>query len=211
MSAAAPPSPTGEYPHPNKALPRWLQQQKARRVYRGSKRFIDAGDYKSAIAVMDSAIAMDDSEHTWFYNRAVCKNLSGDVGGFLTDLNRTIEMDSTYTAAWAALAAHKENAGQNADDVWDRILELDPNDVRANWARGQRLLQKDQFAEALPYLRRLANETPQDPRVHVNLGLAAAREQKFDEARTHLSRFIAMAPSDRRVPGIKQMLSDMPR
>jgi len=70
-------------------------------------------------------------------------------------------------------------------------------------------LKKASYSEALPYLRTLVSNLPQDASARFNLGLAALKAGRQAEAREHLEAFLNLAPQDPRAPEVRNLLQNL--
>jgi tetratricopeptide (TPR) repeat protein len=75
---------------------------------------------------------------------------------------------------------------------WMKTLELNPKHLSALLEVGQDLLQKNNSAEAMPYLRRAAEAEPSSWRAHALLAEALVLQHQNDEAVKHAERAIQL-------------------
>jgi Flp pilus assembly protein TadD len=67
-------------------------------------------------------------------------------------------------------------------------------------------LLEERVGEALPLLRRMARERPDDPTAHYNLGLAAHRAGAVEESHRHLERYLELAPDHANAALVRRLL-----
>lgn len=208
ISAPAAGPDDGQYPHPSAALPSWLREQEERALYRKGMLLATDGKCDQAVAILDSVIVLDPNRVDAYYNRALCRLKLGDRAGYESDLEKTFELDPDHVPSLKLLAREAQSEGRpdEAIERWRRIHALDGTDKDALRVLGEHHLRREELEEALPYLRVLVSELPEDSSARLNLGLAAWYLGRYDEARTHLRTFLDLAPDDAQADEVRQLL-----
>ena len=202
-----------DYPHPKDQLPKWLRGQKDKAYYRKGVTLAMRGQYVEAIVIFDSVLTKTPNRIDAIFNRGLSKQKLGDEAGFLADLKRTRELDDSYVPALAVTAHLDQQAGRKelAHERWLRVQELEPNRTDALNALSEWHLKREEWKEALPFLRSLVSELPQNASARLNLGLAAAHSGRVQEARTHLETFLRLDPGHERISQVQDMLMKLPK
>jgi len=198
----------GQFPPPREELPNWLAYQERKRRYRVAVTLAARGRYAEAIALFDSVLVEDPDRADAYYNRGITRRNLGDVTGFMEDVNHALRVNPDFVPAIQAKAAWTGEQGNLSQSyaLWTRVHDLDPSNVAALRALAGRWMQANEPIKALPFLRELVQEIPEDPTARFNLGLAAWKAGKRDEAREHLEVFLQLAPNDKRAPSVREML-----
>jgi len=89
------------------------------------------------------------------------------------------------------------------------VLEIDPMNPEALRSMSEFYLRKNAYDKALPYLRTLVSNVPQDAPAHFNLGLAALKAGRETEAREHLEAFLNLAPGNPRAGEVRELLQSL--
>jgi tetratricopeptide (TPR) repeat protein len=84
-----------------------------------------------------------------------------------------------------------------------RILTLDPDDVKANFAMGMSCLAERQYGRAEYFLKRAREKNPDEPAILNNLAVVLLRLDRFAEAETNAVRALKAFPTS---PEIKETL-----
>jgi tetratricopeptide (TPR) repeat protein len=199
------------YPDPREALPKWVQHQKTKGLYRKAMAFAVQERYKEAVALFDSVLVREQRADV-YYNRGMAYRRMGNKAGFRSDLERALRMDDTYIPALKMKATLAEETGrsQEAHEQWVRILEMDTDNASALRALAEWHAQRGEWDASLPYLRSLVNQSPESLSNRYNLGYAAAQAGRNDEARTHLETFLRIAPGDSRAAAVRELLAGLP-
>lgn len=199
-----------DYPHPRDALPLWVERQRTKALYRKGVTLAVAGRYEIAVAVFDTVLTRDPRADV-HYNRGLARRHLGDEAGFREDIRAALAIDADYIPALSMQAALDHEAGRDTEAVaaWKHIYELNPHHVPtlralAAWHAG-----REEWEQALRYLRTQVNETPEDAGVRFNLGIAAARAGYANEARTHLEAFLRQAPTDPKAESVREILEQL--
>ncbi len=95
------------------------------------------------------------------------------------------------------LAADLENKQQYAAAMteWQKALELDPGDAKANFNLGIALTRKGKLDEAIPHFQKAVEVNPYFAQAHNNLGIALAEKGKVEEAIAHFQKAVEIEPA----------------
>jgi len=211
-TGATPADTLKEYPNPREELPKWMDFQRRKALYRKGVTLAVRGEYPAAIAIFDSVLAQEPGRADIYYNRGLAREHLGDEAGFLADLDRALQANPDYVPALASRALRAEKAGnlREASRGWTRVHELDPEHPGALRGLAHWYSDQDDWEHALPYLRALMNADPKDANAVFNAALAAMRVEKHEEARRYLERFLQLAPGDPRAATARELLKQMP-
>lgn len=204
--ADEPPAAEGEFPHPREELPRWLARQGLKTLYREGGALAAAGRHAEALAAFDSVLAAGYVRADVHYNRALVRRELGDAAGSSADIAEALRLNPDYVPALAVQA--REAGPDRARSLWLRILELDPEHTAALREMARHHLERGEPAQALPYLRRQANQAPRDPGIRFNLGLAAREAGRAEEARENFLRFLDLAPDHPNAAAVRRLLEE---
>jgi len=93
-------------------------------------------------------------------------------------------------------AADLENKEQHAAAMveWEKALELDPGDAKANFNLGLALTRNGRLDEAIPHFQKAVEVNPYFAEGHNNLGIALAEKGKVDEAIPHFQKAVEIEP-----------------
>jgi arylsulfatase A-like enzyme/regulator of sirC expression with transglutaminase-like and TPR domain len=187
----------GERLHPRDGLPEWVALQTAKNLMRRAAAWLDDGDEELALALSlaDSALALRPQLAEACFTRARVRRRLGDNDGAGRDLARYDRLRAAELPAYASIEA--------------RIGDPRPlaaAELEALGDRCRRLLLEERVGEALPLLRRMARERPDDPTAHYNLGLAAHRAGAVEESHRHLERYLELAPDHANAALVRRLL-----
>ncbi len=131
-----------------------------------------------------NATALDAAEPKWWFHRAAVEARLGDVSAAVDDMQRAIDRDPTYAAAFWRLGLWllDENRTEAAERAFGRATEIRPDD-RAGWIGLARVyLQRGENERAAGILERLASASSDDRYVLQLLGTAYRRLGRVEEA-----------------------------
>ncbi|HYV51352.1 MAG TPA: tetratricopeptide repeat protein, partial [Dongiaceae bacterium] len=206
-----PDHPGHAYPNPEDELPRWEAAQREKALYRRGLSLATHGRLKEAVAVFDTVLVREPHRADVLFNRALARHKLGDEAGFTQDLAAALTADPRYLPALAARANGEEKQGREdlAVRTWSRVLEIEPTNADALRSVSEIYLRKSAYDKALPYLRTLVSNFPQDAPARFNLGLAALKAGRETEAREHLEAFLNLAPGDPRAGEVRELLGTL--
>jgi tetratricopeptide (TPR) repeat protein len=147
---------------------------------------IDAAGNDSPAIVIDDATAA---------NRAV------NIPEFVNiPTDGLMKIDSPATEAYrlfdVALDLAKKGQYTEAIAEWKTILQLDPEQSKAEYNLGVALSETGKPEEAVEYLRKSLELNGEDANAHSNLGVLLIKLGKVDEAIPHLEKALANNPND---------------
>ena len=93
-----------------------------------------------------------------------------------------------------AVIVHKSGDLYEAERLYKKILETDPNHIYANNNIGVLLLGLGRFDEAIKYFKKAIELNPDYPEAHNNLGATLLNLKKFEEAKIHNKKAIELKP-----------------
>jgi protein O-GlcNAc transferase len=93
-----------------------------------------------------------------------------------------------------ALAHHQAGHWELAEDIYRRVLAVDPGQADALYLLGVLANQRERPAEAEGYLRRAVAAAPQVAEFHNSLGVALKAQQRLDEAAACYRQALALKP-----------------
>lgn len=100
-------------------------------------------------------------------------------------------IDSAYEQA---IQHHEQNNLEGAEPIYRKILELNPRHDGATYYLGVLLLKKQQYEEALPFLKQALPGISDSFEAHTNVGLALHYCNRQDEAEKYLKKALSLNP-----------------
>jgi len=100
------------------------------------------GDYFNAIdlysAYLNNAGNNIGNNTQAYYKRAIAKNITGDIDGFIADLDEAIKLNSNYSDAYyyRGIGKTKLKDFKGAINDFDVAIKLNPRDFRYYYERG---------------------------------------------------------------------------
>jgi len=102
--------------------------------------------------------------------------------------------DHSFVRAGNELFRHGD--ADNAIQEYQNALDLNPNNAEARRQMGFLLYNvKKQYDQGMTHYRKALALTPDDPRIHHDLGMALLHQQQFHSAAAHLSRALRDMPT----------------
>jgi tetratricopeptide (TPR) repeat protein len=119
----------------------------------------------------------------------VLLRLRGDPTGATVEYHAAHAKDANNPAAWERLAEAQLAAGQedSAHASAQAALRLDPRRISARRTLAKLAMQQRDYANALPYLRQLAEQDPRDVTTKIELATACAQIGDSEEAWRNLA------------------------
>ena len=104
--------------------------------------------------------------------------------------------DLTTTETFAlALQYHQKNNFQAAEQLYKKILEIEPDHIESNFRLGSLLVQTRNFDTAQQLLNKVIQVDPNHARAHNNLGIAFQKMKKNQEAINCYEKAIQINPN----------------
>ena len=94
-------------------------------------KFLQAGDYDSAIAAYTQAIAIDPSDHVFFSNRSAAYLSKGDAANALKDGSKCIDINPSWAKGYSrkGAALHALKKWDEAINAYEDGLKVAPSDA----------------------------------------------------------------------------------
>jgi tetratricopeptide (TPR) repeat protein len=140
-----------------------------------------SGDYLEALKHYDSAIDPMQPDALALYRRGAVLDGLGQSDRALKDFNQAIRLDPKYPLAFygrGILLATRERAYARAIADFDKVLQLEPNNVDALTRRGDAYGQLGDFGHAIGDLDRAVQLAPDDVEPYIYRGLVNHRRGK---------------------------------
>ena len=129
----------------------------------------------------------------------------------LTSLSVAIAQEETAiligtdVKEWHAIAVAliSENRHEEAVKYYDRILEKNPNDVKALMNKGSILKDLERYEESIKYYDMILEKNPNDVKALANKGISLAFLRDWAEAEKSIFRAVELEPDNKDVESIK--------
>jgi choline-sulfatase len=210
-AADAPASAGAAYPDPETELPAWTRLQVSKTMLLRAQSLLEAGQGGPGTALVDSVLARNpDLAEAWYVRGLARVRLAADTTGARADFRACLERDPRHLGAHRELAllagASGDDAGARAE--WERVHELDATDPDALIHLAEWHLHRGEFESALPYLRSLADQKPDDPSVRFDLALAAHRAGHAEEAEKNFRTYLRLDPEGETADEVRKLLGE---
>ena len=161
--------------------------------------FGERHDYPCAIAAFESAVRLDPNSARMHYFLGLSLYSSGQVDASITELHRSVELDSSDVQARLALgvAYHQLGRAADAETAWEGALATDPNSTTAlDWLAKARIAD-GQFGAAIELLSSAPADGDED--LTLDLALAYSESGSFDKAADTLRAALVRSPGSLRI------------
>ncbi len=113
-------------------------------------------------------------------------------------LNTFFGLTDDQIEAIAALGFNLYQQGKirDAEAIFEGLIALDGKNYYGYAGLGAMALAEEKLEEALGYLKKAAELSPEDPSVHANLGEVLLRMAKFDEASAEFEKALDLDPEE---------------
>jgi tetratricopeptide (TPR) repeat protein len=157
---------------------------------------VQLGNPAAAIDPMSRAIALNDGNPTYHFNRGLAYQAMGDREQAITNYRRASELKPDYGDALTNLGNLLLNAGATgeAERCYRRLLGLNPNNPAAHNNLGVVLLQHGAADDAMTAFREAIRLHPDYPEAHNGLGAALLVLTRFAEARDCFAVSLRLKP-----------------
>jgi tetratricopeptide (TPR) repeat protein len=198
-------------PHPREELPRWLDRQNAKELFRRATALAAEDRLAESVAMLDSVSALDPEFADAHFVRGVFFGIRGEKEAARAAYEKAIAVSPDHARAHAALAelADSEGRREEAFAHWTRVNDADPEQPGALRFLALWWLEHDSPERAQPHLRRLVSQDSTDAVARFNLGYAAYRAGAVAESREHLLAFLRLAPEDPDGERARRWLAEM--
>lgn len=158
------------------------------------------GRAREAVGHLRRALELQPDYPEAHYNLGAALMELGRPGEGIASFEAALRLRPAYSAAARALGRALATEGpaerrQEALPLFERAVELAPQDAEARIDLGFYLLTQGRTAEALPHLRSAAELRPDMADAHVVLGRALVQAGRFPEAISAFERALAIEPS----------------
>lgn len=152
-----------------------------------------------ARAAVEHALSLDSNLPLAQYAAGMMLRAAGDQEGSLAALNRAIELNPNYAAAYAQKGNALNNLGRpnEAPPLVEKALALNPRDPGIGifyWIIGRANFYSERFADAIPYLERSVQSAPLIARTRLHLIAAYALTENQAKAHQALAEFKSVFP-----------------
>ncbi len=169
---------------------------------------MDLGSYPDAITLLTQGIADQPDAESLYYSRSVAYERNNQVDLALADLRTMLAKDENNSMALNALGymlTTNDGDLQEANNLIDRALELNPDDPAIIDSKGWVLFKMGEFEEALTYLQR-AHDSLVDEEVISHLAEVLLNLGREEEARQVLQDGAENLPYSELIPETRTRL-----
>jgi tetratricopeptide (TPR) repeat protein len=145
----------------------------------------EAKNYEGVFAVLSKALEKMPDSPELLYDRAMAAEKVNRIDVLEKDLRRLIKLKPDYAHAYNALGytlADRTNRTQEAIELLEKALKLEPEDPFILDSMGWALFKAKRYPEAVDYLRRAYGVRP-DPEIAAHFGEALWMKGDKEEAR----------------------------
>ncbi len=145
----------------------------------------EAKNYEGVFNVLSKALEKMPDSPELLYDRAMAGEKVNRLDALEKDLRRLIKLKPDYAHAYNALGytlADRTNRIQEAIELLDKALKLEPDDPFIQDSMGWALFKAKRYSEAVDYLRRAFGAKP-DPEITAHYGEALWMKGDREEAR----------------------------
>jgi Flp pilus assembly protein TadD len=162
-----------------------------------ARALVALGRRDEAVAVVESALADNPDDPDLLSVRASWAFENGDVAEAEADLTRAVEVSPFHQRSRRQLAALLKSVGRQEDavDVYEEMLRIQPEDADTHYELGSLLLDSD-LETALPHLEEACRLAPARPNFLTTLGVAYIKAGRMTEAEASLRRAKTLKPDD---------------
>jgi CHAT domain-containing protein/Flp pilus assembly protein TadD len=148
------------------------------------------------VCVAGTAGGADDDSSSYLAIRRLLG--SGQHAKAVAEARRVVELEAGSYRAHEALVDAYEAAGRMPDGIayLEERLQAQPDDPRLQYAFGLLCERAEQFARALPALRRAAELAPEFPLAQREVAYVLFKLGRLEEARTELDKRLEIDPGD---------------
>jgi tetratricopeptide (TPR) repeat protein len=160
-------------------------------------RIMAAGDFTQALQHYDSAIDPQKPDALNLYRRAATRDAMGETDKAIDDYSEAIRRDPKSPLAFygrGVLLASRKRAFTRAIADFDKVLDLQPDNVDALILRGDSYSQLGQTGRALADLNRAVTEAPDNAQAFLFRGLAQGRRGEDRLALADYDQAIKLEP-----------------
>lgn len=147
--------------------------------------FIQKKDFDTAEKSLRTALQMRPYYGKAYYNMARIRLEQGKPEEAWSFLKKACtEADLDTDAGFATFAKISFDLKKHDDAIWGytKALELNPNMPEAEFNLANAYFMKDDYTQAEQHYQRLLQKTPQDFRIHFNLGEVCVATKRYQEA-----------------------------
>ncbi len=158
--------------------------------------YIHQADYRKALGMFDKVIAQKPDHYNARFNRANIRLRFQDYRGAIDDLEVFIEKYPKTLQAWQGLGqAHMElGEPDQAEEAYNRMIELDEDNALAYYERGRLWMLKKQYQAALRDFLKARELNPTNAAIYNMIGQIYTYLGQKDQAVEYFGQAIEIAP-----------------
>ncbi len=172
-------------------------------LYQDQASVLMAGrSYKEAIAVLSLGLEEHPKNEALLYSRSMAYEQSNNIDAAVADLRTLLQQDEDNATALNALGytlANRTDQYEEAYDLIDRALDIEPDDPAIIDSMGWVLYRMGRYEDALGYLRQAHSELV-DEEIISHLAEVLWKLDRPEEARAILDQGIADLPDSTLIP-----------
>lgn len=162
-----------------------------------ARRLSEIGEYKSAIAEIDSAIQLFPKFAEGYLHRAIIHKEGNDLFKAIEDYSRALDLMPNLPGAHYDLAQtfRQVNLRQQAIVEYQRALQIDPLMIEAYNNMGITYSELKQYDRAIACFERVLEVDPRYVKAYNNLGAALAESGRHQEAIDTFNKAVRLDPA----------------
>ena len=183
-------------------------EQAAALIHEESRILINENKYEQAIDVLSTGIESHPENEALLYTRSISYERLDDIDAAIADLTTILSFDEANSVALNALGytlANRTDRYEEAYDLIDRALAIDPEDPAIIDSMGWVLYRLGRYEEALEYLQR-AHDALLDEEVISHLAEVLWKLDRSEEAKQVLDQGEIDLPDSELIPETRTRL-----
>jgi tetratricopeptide (TPR) repeat protein len=168
-------------------------------IFKTANADFDAGRWSEAAAKYELILKEDPSHIPTRFNLAVCYTKTGNSDGAIAAYRKILEQDETIYEARTNLAILLDQTAQRSDaaEQFERLVQLRPDDVQAQFRIGMFYARGDQLEKAYPHLVAAAGKDLKFPELYIALSEAEHLRKDEAKSRSYLEKAWELDPSNK--------------
>lgn len=152
------------------------------------RRYLAYGLEEPAYACFLNALSFNPADYRWSYYLGYLLQKEGRLEESREHYRRALELRPEYLPAYSALAdlLTKAEDWAAAEDLLERLLELDSDSVSARLGLSQLASARKEYDRAIGLLEEALRQAPEDGRIYYPLGMAYRARGDMEKARYFL-------------------------